>query len=462
MPTTSENAEPAVPRLAAKELATKIHGSVLCPWDDGYDIECRGFNRIAEHRPAVVVTATGAADVRHAVTFAAEHAMTVAVQATGHGIAAPALGGMLIRTRRMNEVGIDPAERVARVQAGVQWGQVVEAAAEYGLAPLNGSSPLVGVVGYTLGGGLGSLGREYGYAADHVRAIEVVTADGVPRKATSEVHADLFWGLRGGKGNFGVVTALEFDLVPVSRLFGGGLYFTGDRTGEVVAAWCDWTHTVPPELTSSLALLRLPAVPEIPELLRGKLMVHVRIAFTGPASAGESILRPLRALGPVHDTVADMPYTSVAGIHHDPTDPQSYTERSTMLRDLGCAGARDLVSLAGPDSGCVDVMVELRHLGGALGRPAESPNAVGNRDATFSLSTLTAPESDVDMPLVDRMTAWSTGRRYLNFLGGPATAHLTRDAYDVPTYARLADLKARYDPANTFRVNHNIPPLKAN
>jgi len=359
----------------------------------------------------------------------------------------------------MNGVRVDPVTCVARVEGGVRWGQVIDAAAVHGLAPLNGSSPLVGVVGYTLGGGLGLLGRKYGYAADHVNAINVVTADGELRHTTPNEHTDLFWALRGGKGNFGVVTAMEFGLVPVSRLYGGGLYFPGERADEAVHAWCEWTRTVPLELTSSLALLRLPPIPQVPELLRGRLMVHVRISFAGPQTVGQRAVRPLRELAPIHDTIADIPYTSMAEIHHDPTDPLPYTERSTMLRELDHEGVEHLLDLVGPGSGCTDLMVELRQLGGALSLPPAVPSAVGNRDAAFSLSTLSPPGSGAEPLVVDSMKNWSTGRRYLNFLGGPDTAELTRDAYDTVTYARLAAVKTVYDPANLFRVNHNIPPL---
>src|SRR4051794_30765984 len=226
----------------------------------------------------------------------------------------------------MNDITIDAAGRTARVGAGVLWSEVIAKAAKAGLAPLNGSNPTVGVAGYTLGGGLSpTLGRSHGYAADHVRSLDVVTADGKRRRVDGKSEPDLFWALRGGKGNFGVVTALEFDLFPVSRLYGGGIYFPGERTADVLRAWTAWHPHTPETMTSSFAAMRLPALPEVPEPLREVFSVSLRIAYTGTAHDGEQMIAPLRAVAaPILDTVADMPYTDVAAIHNEPTDPLPY------------------------------------------------------------------------------------------------------------------------------------------
>ncbi|MEC4019663.1 FAD-binding oxidoreductase [Streptomyces sp. H27-D2] len=460
--------QPAPP-AAVQELARQVRGAVLLPWDEDFAAECAGFNWSADHRPTFVIVAEGAADVRAAVRIAAAYDLPVTVQATGHGISAPADGGLLISTRRMNGVAVDPAARTARVEAGTPWHKVIRAAAAHGLAPLNGSSHLVGVVGYTLGGGLGLLARKYGYAADHVTRMELVTADGHCRTVTRDQHAALFWALRGGKGNFGIVTAMEFALMPVTRLYGGGLFFDGAAAGEVLRGWRDWTRELPEEMTTSLALLRLPDLPEVPDLLRDRLMVHVRIAYQGPVADGEKLVQPLRSItAPVLDTVADMPYTAVQDIHQDPTHPMPYHERSIVLRELDQRAVDRLTALAGPGSGCGDLMVELRLLGGALGRPAPVPNAVGNREGAYTLSTLSpaVPRGSVadagGSEVLDGMTPWGTGGRYLNFLGGPATAgsDYVRACYDADTYRRLAEIKAVHDPRNLFRFNHNIAPTE--
>ncbi|MFH8973775.1 bagremycin/ferroverdin biosynthesis FAD-dependent oxygenase BagK/FevA1 [Streptomyces sp. NPDC017890] len=443
----------------AQRLAGRLSGPVLGPGDEGYAAEVAGYNRILRHRPAMVLGAQDATQVREAVAFAAETDLPTAVQATGHGPSRVTEGtGLLINTRRMTGVTIDPVARVARTEAGARWQQVVDAAAVHGLAPLSGSSPLVGVVGYTLGGGLALLSRAYGLAADHVTAVDIVTPDGRPRTATARRHPDLFWALRGGKGNFGVVTALEFGLVPVTRLYGGGLFFPGDSAAEVLHAWRSWTEYVPQETASSLALLRMPDREPIAPFLRGGLVVHVRVAHLGPGDEGERLVRPLRTVAPaLADTLGEMPYTRFADIHQDPAFPIPYGQRSAMLRELGPDAVDDLLRLAGPGSGCTDVMVELRHMGGALGRPVAEPGAADHRDALYCLTTLGLPGGRPEH-VVDGMAHRATGRNHLNFVAGPGTARLADRGYAPADYARLGEIKARYDPENLFRFNHTISP----
>ncbi|MFI9173105.1 FAD-binding oxidoreductase [Streptomyces lincolnensis] len=445
-------------------LADRISGTVLTPGDPGWDAELAPFNAIGVHRPALIVAAENAGDIQEAVRYAARHRMPVAVQATGHGIATPADGGLLISTRRVNAVAVDPVARIARAEAGAQWHQVIKAAARHGLAPLNGSSPLVGVVGYTLGGGLGLLARRYGYAADRVTRIHVVTAEGELREVTQHRNADLFWALRGGKGNFGVVTAIEFGLVPVTTLHGGGLFFAADAARPVLDAWRRWTEDLPEEMTSSLALLRLPDAPFVPEPLRGRLSVHLRVAYLGSSEDGEKLLAPLRAVAPtVLDTVREMPYTDVGEIHMDPVEPIPYHERSILLRALDEAAAERLLEVAGPGADCPAFVVELRHLGGAVGRPAPVPNAVGNRDAAFTLTTVSPPAGPKDPAgaVLTALRPWGTGRAYVNFLTGPDEAGDTRRLYDPEAYERLARLKHEYDPHHLFRFTHTIVPADA-
>ncbi|MEU4196983.1 FAD-binding oxidoreductase [Kribbella sp. NPDC026611] len=324
-----------VPNTAARPpgslaLAELVRGPVLYPGSPEYVAECATFNLMVRHHPAVVVGATGVADVMAAVRHAAAHDLPVAVQATGHGVSLPADGALLISTRRMTGAQVDPQTRLARVEAGVRWEQVIHEAAVFGLAPLNGSSPLVGVVGYTLGGGMGPLGRKYGYAADHVRGIEVVTADGRLHEVSDLREPDLFRALLGGKGNFGVVTAVEFELAPVSRLYGGALYLAGEHAPEVLRTWWRWADEVDDETTSSIALLRLPAVPDVPEPPRGRLTAHVRIAHLGSAEQGERLVAPLRGVAPaLIDSVGEMPYSAVARIHEDTTVPVATTSATS-------------------------------------------------------------------------------------------------------------------------------------
>ncbi|WP_166350940.1 FAD-binding oxidoreductase [Phytoactinopolyspora limicola] len=469
---------PEVSPDAVAGLARQVRGAVLEPHEEEYQAHSAPYNLVAAHRPDLIVVPSGADDIQKAVGFAATYGLPVGVQATGHGPAASSSGGLLVSTRKMNAVTIDPLARTAWTEAGAQWHQVIAAAAPHGLAPLNGSSPNVGVVGYTLGGGLGPMARTYGYAADRVNLIEVVTADAQRRVATPVDEPDLFWALRGGKGNFGVVSAMEFGLVPVDRLYGGGLFFPGEFAATALHSWREWTGHVPAEMTSSLALLRLPDAPGIPEPLRNRLTVHIRIAYVGTAADGERLVRPLRDMAPpMMDSVGDMPYTAVGNIHNDPVDPMAYHEDSIMLRELNGAAAERLLTLAGPGADTASAVVEVRQLGGAAARMPDPPNAVGHRDAAFVLATITPTAAFHDGPadgpddgsdtdghggrpesLLDRMAQWGTGLKYVNFLAGPDAAAGVRLAYDTATHARLTSIKSRYDPHNMFRHNLNIHP----
>lgn len=436
------------------------------PGQDGYDDEIAGFQTGYAQRPDVVFAATSTDDVVAAVAYAADAGLPVGVQATGHGLPDASHGGVLISTRRLDEVVVDPATRTARVGAGVRWGQVVAAAAEHGLAPLNGSAPSVGAVSYTLGGGLGVLAREFGYAADHVRSLDVVTADGAVRHVTAGGEPELFWGLLGGGANLGVVTALEIGLVPVVRLYGGALAFDGREVdpAAVLRAYTAWAETVPDEVTSSLAALVYPELPMLPEALRGRYLVTVRVAYTGTAEEGERLVAPLRAIGPAHeDSLRELPYTESHTIHSDPDFPHAYYGESRMLDGLDGEGLERILTLTGPAADRMHV-VQLNHLGGALARPAA--NAVPHRDARWLLRILsplngTDSTDGADRASLRELYAGAFGEvaprvlgQSLNFTfaGGDRPEGL----YDAETHKRLAGLKATYDPANLFRRNYSV------
>ncbi|MDH2426879.1 FAD-binding oxidoreductase [Sphaerisporangium sp. TRM90804] len=462
-PDTKNLAGPDLARLAAE-----IDGPVLGPADHGYVEETATWNLASAHRPLVAVGATSASDVRAAVRFAGVRNLPVAVVATGHGAVVPSDGAVLINLRRMNDITIDAQARTATVGAAVEMQSLIDAAAAQGLAPLAGSSPNVGVVGFTLGGGLSpTLGRAHGFAADHVSSAEIVTADGEPRRIDARTEPDLFWAVRGGKGNFGVITSLTFGLVPVTRSYGGGLFYGGEYAAEVLDAYRRLAADAPEELTVSVAFLRLPPLPFVPEPLRGRFTVHVRVAYLGTAAEGERLLADLRATAPrIIDAVAEMPYTAMAAIHADPVDPLPVYETSALLRDFPREAADALIAAAGPDADTPALMIEIRQLGGALGREPRVPNAVGNREARFQLFTgaVGAPgmEEDFREPLgalARALAPWSTGRKHVNFLTGYDTAaEAVESAYEPQAYARLTRVKKAYDPANLFRVNHNIPP----
>jgi FAD/FMN-containing dehydrogenase len=439
-------------------------GPVFRPGDDGFEAETHGYNLTLAHHPALVVGATCAADVVAAVRHAREHGLAVAVQATGHGVAVPADGAVLINTRRMTGVWIDPATRTARVDAGTTWARVVRDAALHGLAPLSGSAPGVGVIGYVLGGGLPLLGREHGFAADHVRAIDLVTADsgggGAPvRPITAETEPDLFWAVRGAKSNFGVAVSVAIELMPIARLYGGGLYFGASDTAAVVRAYRDWVGGVPEAMASSVMMIRLPDLPALPPPLRGKYVCHVRIAYTGGTADGERLIAPLRAAGrTIMDTVREMPYRDVGSIHHEPTVPVPFSSQVSLLRELDVDA---VLAIGGPDAGTPH-FTEVRHLGGAMSRPPAVANAIGNRDAAFCLYTgavgATPELRAAHAASHARVRASATGGTLYNFLGTEATAADIERAFTPEAFARLRTLKRRHDPDNVFRINHNIPP----
>ncbi|MFF1398275.1 FAD-binding oxidoreductase [Streptomyces sp. NPDC058287] len=434
---------------------------VLRPGDAGYDEELAGFQTGFAQRPDVIFAATSADDVEAAVAYAAGAGLPVGVQATGHGLPADSEGGVLISTRRMDEVAVDAAARTVRVSAGTRWRQVVEAAAPHGLAPLNGSAPGVGAVSYTLGGGLGILAREFGYAADHVRSVDVVTADARRRTVSADAEPELFRGLLGGGANLGVVTGLEIALVPVARLYGGSLAHDGAKAGAgaVLRAYTDWVRTVPDTLTSSLSALVHPDIPALPPHLRGRYVISVRVAFTGSADEGERLVAPLRAaLGPaLSDSLREMPYAESHTIHSDPDFPHAYYGDSVLLREQAVEGVSELLALCGPDAASMHV-VQVNHLGGALSRPAA--NSVPYREAGWLVRIL-SPLDGTDREAVRahharafRQVEEQRMGRSLNFAFGGGDR--TEGLYDAQTRKRLADVKAAYDPANLFRRNYNV------
>jgi FAD/FMN-containing dehydrogenase len=441
-------------------------GPVFRPGDDGYDAERAGFNLTVDHHPELIVGATGPEDVVAAVGYASARGLAVGVLTTGHGPAVPAEGQVLINTRRMSDVKVEPAAGTARVGGGVRWHQVLSHTVPHGLAPLSGSSPHVGVVGYTLGGGVGPLGRCYGFAADRVRRVDIVCADGLLRQVTAESDPELFWAVRGGKGNFGVVVELEFELVPVSRLYGGGLFFPAEAAADVVHAYARWARTAPQEMSSSVLLIKFPPIPQIPEALRGRYIIHLRFAYTGTAEEGGRLIQPLRSIGSqILDTLGELPYTEVGTIYNDPVDPMPAYDSNIALRTLDGGAVDTILSVAGPQADS-PLAIEIRQLGGAYARPPAIPSAVGGRDAAhviFANCILQSGQEDAmrraHEQLHERMLPWATGGTIYNFSGlRDADPERVKLAFAPADYVRLARAKAIYDPKNMFRINFNIPP----
>ncbi|WP_041289624.1 FAD-binding oxidoreductase [Kribbella flavida] len=426
------------------------------PTTDGYDDQRLGIQRLDPHRPAWIAGVTSATDVQEAVRYARDHALRVAVQGRGHGHTTPT-DGVLITTGAFAGVSVDPRRRTAAIQPGATWQQVIDAAAPYGLAPLSGSFPGVGAVSYTLGGGTGLMARRYGFAADHVRRLELVTPDGELRTVTPE-QEDLFWALRGGGGNFGIVTALEVDLFEVPTLAGGSLYYDLAAAPDVLATWHEWTRSVPDEVTSAVAVLAFPDIQPVPAPLRGKHVAQLQLSMLTGLDEAERLIAELRAEGePLLDTVGELPFTESHRIFAEPDGPSPYRSRNVLLRDLEPAALATVPKLTGSDAP-VMTLVAIRHLGGAMSRPPATPNAIGHRDALYSLTALSVTAEDVTALLEEIVAPWAPYGigRSLNFSFAPLTSAEVAQAYEPSAYARLRRLRQELDPTGLLQPNHPL------
>jgi FAD/FMN-containing dehydrogenase len=459
--------EPVVGRLDVADLtdlAARVAGPVLPGDHPDVDVEVATFNLAVRHRPAVVVGATSAEDVAAAVGWAALRGLPVAVQSTGHGPVQPVTDALMITTSRMATVEVDADRRTAVVGAGARWHQVQAAAAPYGLAGLSGSSSHVGVVGFVTGGGMGPMSRRFGFGADLVRSLDLVTADGRIHRVDENHEPDLFWAIRGGKGNFGIVTALEIDLVPVADVYGGAVFFSGDSAREVLHSFRAWAPTLPERAGASVALLQLPPAEELPEPIRGRYVVQLRFSLVGASAEGEELLAPMLDAGEVLlSGVGALPVTGLDAIHQDPTDPMPIWERGGLLGSLPAEAVDALLDAAGPDSGSDLAMVEVRLMGGALGRQPRVPNAVAGREGAYSLFTLgvLAPGAAEAVQASGAavhaaLEAWSTGTVLVNWLGDATTPEEVARAWTPEVHARLLRIKHEFDPTNLFRFGHAL------
>jgi FAD/FMN-containing dehydrogenase len=408
-----------------------------------------------------------AQDVISAVLFAAQHGQRIAAQGTGHN--AGPLGSLedtiLLKTERMRGVTIDAATRTARVEAGVLWLEVVEAAAQHGLAALAGSSPDVGVVGYTLGGGVSFLGRKYGLSANHVRAIELVTADGRLVRADREHEPDLFWALRGGGSSFGVVTAIELELFPITEAYAGILWYPIERENEVLHAWRELTQSneLPDELTTVGRFLNLPPIPEIPEEVRGKSFVIVEAYHVGAPAQADELIAHLRALGPINDTTASVPMPALSHLHMDPEQPVPGVGDGLMLADFPPEAMDAFVETAGAGAQFPLLSVELRHLGGELARARPEHGAlasIGGQYAMYAVGMTPSPELEAPVgaqveAVKHALSPWAAAHMYHNFAETPRES---ATFWTEQAYHRLRRIKATVDPDGMIRSNHPIPP----
>jgi len=446
-----------------------IAGRIATPDDADWDQARAAWNLAADQRPEAVVFAEGAEDVAATVGFAAGNDLRVAAQGTGHGAAPLAAldGTILLKTERMRGIEVDPGARTARVEAGALSIELGEAAGEHGLCSLPGSSPDVGVIGYTLGGGLSWLGRRYGFACNRVAAIELVDAGGEPRTVDAENDADLFWALRGGGGGYAVVTALRLELLPIAEVYAGALLFPAEAGAEAVRAYRDWAARVPDEVSSVVRFVTPPPIPDVPEPLRGTPLLTIDAACIGGQAEGEATIAPLREIGePIMDTFEWMPTAGLSRIHMDPESPVPGIGEGMTIADLPDEAIEAFVAVAGPGSGSPLLLTELRQLGGALGRAADGAGALSHLDAGFvmySVGMPMTPELGEAIPaylktVEETMRPWGAEGRYYNFAEGPCDvdAILPPDVCD-----RLGEVKRKWDPDGRIVANHAVVPTEA-
>ena len=447
----------------ADSLRGLLDGRVYLPGDPGYDLARTPWAVHVDQRPAAVAVPHSAQDVLDVVRAATAAGLRIAPQSSGHG-AGPFAGAdlsdvVLVRLNEFTGVNVDAERRLARVVGGTLWQEVVDAAAQYGLAALHGSSPDVAVAGYTLGGGLSWYGRQHGLAAHQLRAVELVLADGRLVRADAEHQPDLFWAVKGGGGSLGVVTALELDLLPIADVYAGMLLWPGERAAEVAHRWAEWTRGVPETVTTSLRLMSFPPLPELPPFLSGRKLVVIDGAVLASDEESAELLAPLRALAPELDTFARMPAAALTRIHLDPEGPTPSVTNSSVLAELPSEAVEALLAVAGPTSGSSLLAAEIRQLGGALGRPGDGALAcLPGTYLGFFLGIAPTPElaargrADASRA-VAALSRWAGHGRYLNF---DDNAVETSAGYSPDDWRRLQEVRASVDPGRRLVTNHAI------
>lgn len=455
----------------ADRLRELAPGAVHLPGDPGYDAARAAWNLAVDQRPAAVTLPRDAAEVARIVRAAHAAGLRVAPQSTGHNAGPLVAGGLddvvIVRTSALDDVSVDPERRVVRVGGGAVWLPAVKAAAEHGLTVLHGSSVDVGVAGYTLGGGMGWYARNLGLAANSMTAVEIVLANGDLVRADADHHAELFWAVRGGGGNFGIATALEFRAYDFSTAYAGMMMWDVAMAPRVLDMWRAWAPVAPDEVTTSFRIMRIPPVPEMPDFVRGRTIVVIDGAVMADDERAADVLAPLRALEPELDTFGRVPTETLVHLHMDPEAPAPGVMRSTMLRELDDEGAEAFLALFGPGVETPLMLAELRQLGGALGRPHEGGGVLSHLEGEFAfLCGGMAPSPEIGAVIasagehaVAALEPWSNGRSYLNFAEQPTDA---RSAYAADAWPRLAAIRSAVDPDGVFVANHAIPRLYEN
>jgi FAD/FMN-containing dehydrogenase len=439
-----------------QELREHLRGRVILPGDEGYDDARKVFNGMIDRRPALIVRCAGVADVIAAVDFAREAGKPVAVRGGGHNVAGHAVcdGGVVIDLSAMKSVRVDPSSGTARAEGGSTWGDFDHATQAFGLATTGGIVPSTGIAGLTLGGGIGYLNRKYGLACDNLLSADVVTAEGQLLTASSTENEDLFWGLRGGGGNLGVVTSFEYQVHPVGPVLGGELVYPLDQGKEALRFYRDWSTDAPDEVRADPTLLSTPD---------GPALVFI-VCYCGSVDEGETVLQPLRQFGsPTVDTIAPVPYETVQNLLTEVFQPGlRHYWKSSFLREFSDEAIEAIVDFFASAVPPPFAAVAIEHLGGAISRVGERDTAFSHRHATHSLLVLRMWQDPAES---DENIAWARScyrsaepflenAVYVNYLGDEGEARI-RAGYGV-NYERLVEVKSRYDPKNLFRLNQNV------
>lgn len=457
VPTTATQATDALDMLAAL-----LPGQVARPGDAAWDQLRHGFNLAVDQQPLAVVTVEDEEDVVASVRWAAEHGATVTAQPAGHGATAAINGAVLLRTRGLRDIVVDPVRRVARVGAGVKWGELLAASAPHGLTGLAGSTPDTTVAGFSLSGGMSWFGRAYGLAAHSIVGIDLVDPSGERRWVTATSDPELFWALRGGGGDFGVAVALEIALHPAPHVYGGRLMWPVEMARPVLNLFAKVTRTAPEQLTLWTHLLQFPPLPMVPEPMRGRSFVTIEAAYLGSAEEAERLLAPFRTIPALWaDTMDTVELTELGAICAEPEEPMPAMEYSGLLTHFDEAAVDALVRAVGPDSGSPLLVVQLRHVGGALARGTAADGPAGAIAEPYQLLEVGVPMTPELVPAIQAAFA-RTGEALAGHLSG-RIAFTFLGSHDDPTRAfsaeslqRLRDMKHRVDPAGVVRSNRPV------
>jgi FAD/FMN-containing dehydrogenase len=464
----SHTIAPVLGEATVQELREAVRGEIVTPSDDGYAEASSIWNGAHDgHRPALIVRCTGAADVIAAVGFARSNDLRIAVRGGGHSVAGFSTidDGIVIDLSPMDGVRVDPAAKRAIVGGGAVWADVDYETQAHGLATTGGLVSTTGVAGFTLGGGIGWTMRKFGLACDNLVAADVVAADGRLVHASESENADLLRGLRGGGGNFGIVTQFEFDLHPLGpTVYAGPIFYPAEAAGDLLRAFRAWAPDAPDDVTAVVNLASAPPLPVIPEEWHGKKVAAFLATSAGPVDEGAGLIGTIRQVAePIVDLLGPMPYSAIQTLL-DPLWPKGIHAyfKATNLAQLDDELVARLCEahLAAPGPQCE---IHVHQMGGAVGSVAEDATAFGERSMPFVLNAVTGWHDPAAggahrqwaRTVIDAAAGSSTGRAYVNFLGDSGAA---RTAYGEEAYARLVSLKNEYDPTNVFRLNQNIEP----